>query len=313
MTVPRILARLSAVAALASVVVFGATALLPSDAVDARTGGRATAAEQDRLRAELGLDRPVWRRYADWVTGLARGDAGRSLLTGRPVGDVVAERLPATLTLAGAAMALTVPLTVALAWLLGATAGRRSRAARPVGGLVTVAAALPQVVLAALLVTVFAGLLRALPPVSLLPAGGSPLDDPALLVLPALTLAIPSAAYGATMLGGAVADTLRRPHVAAAVARGVPARQVAARHVLPFLLAPALRIFALLAGGTLAATAVVETFFGYAGLGELLAGAVASRDVPVVQAIALAATGVVLAGFLAADLAAALTDEERPC
>ncbi|TDC56011.1 ABC transporter permease [Actinomadura sp. KC345] len=303
----RFAARPAAALFLVSVAVFGATELLPSDAAQARSGGRASAAQEAALRAELGLDRPAWKRYGSWAGGLLRGDAGRSLVTGRPVSAIVAERLPATLALAGGALAVAVPLLLVLAWLAGTAAHHGSRAAGPVGGLITGVAAVPQIVVAAALAVVFSGLLRLLPPVSLLPAAGSPLDAPEILVLPALALAVPAAAYGAVLLGGGVADTLHRPHVTAAVARGVPRGRVAVRHVLPHLAAPAARVLALVAGGLLASTAVVETVFGYAGLGELLVGSVGTRDTPVVQAVAMLAAATVLGGLLLADALAAVT------
>ncbi|MGP4030016.1 ABC transporter permease [Actinomadura sp. 3N407] len=297
-------ARAAGLLLLVSVAVFGATELLPSDAAQTRSGGTATA----ELRDRLGLDRPAWRRYADWLAGLARGDAGDSLLTDRPVAQMLAERLPATLTLAGCALALTVPLMAALAWGVGTASSRRRG---PLTGVVTTLAAVPQVVFAAGLVALFAGVLAWLPPVSLVPPDGAPLEHPEILVLPSLALAIPAAAFGAALLGGAVADTVRRPHVSSAVARGVPGTRVAARHVLPYLLAPAVRVLAVVAGGMLAATAVVETLFGYSGLGELLVSSIGTRDVPVVQAVAMLAAGTVLAGLLAADVLAALTDPHR--
>jgi len=292
----------------ASVGVFAATGFLPGDAAQARTGGRASAAQLAELRAGAGLDRPAWLRYWDWLTGLLRGDAGTSLVSDRPVVDLVAQRLPATVILAAVALALTVPLMFAL----GGLAARGPRILRPATAAVVVAgAAVPQVVLAAGLVALLSGLLGWLPPVSLLPVGASPLTAPELRVLPALSLALPSAAYGAALLRGAIGDAAQRPHVADAALRGVPPMRLAARHLLPFVLAPATRVLAVVAGALIAATTVVETLFGYAGLGELLVAAIATRDVPVVQCVALLAAAVVLAGLLVADLVAAATDERR--
>lgn len=304
----RALARAAGLLLGTSLVVFAATEVLPGDAVQARTGGRASTAQLAELRAGAGLERPAWQRYLDWLAGLARGDPGTSLISDRPVADLVAQRLPATAVLAAVALALTVPLMLALGWL----AARGPRLVRPAtAGLVVTGAALPLVVLAAGLVALLSGVLGWLPPVSLLPADASPLTAPALLVLPVLSLALPSAAYGAGLLRGAVADAATRPHVADAELRGVPRWQLAARHLLPFVLAPATRVLAVVAGALIASTAVVETLFGYAGLGELLVGAVATRDVPVVQCVALLAAAVVLAGLLVADVVAAFTDERR--
>ncbi|MFV2176683.1 ABC transporter permease subunit [Actinomadura sp. LOL_011] len=293
-TVGAAAARALLLLAAVSLPVFAATALLPADAAEHRTGGRADAVRLAELRAELGLDRPVWERYLTWAGGMLRGDPGTSLLTGRPVGELVAERLPATLALAGCALAVAIPLALLLAWLIGAS--------RLFAGFAAAVAAVPQVVFAAGLAVVFAGVLGWLPPVSLLPPGGAPPAE--VHVLPALALAIPAAAFAAGPLGGAVADASRRPHVRDAVARGVPAGRVALRHVAPFVLAPAVRMLALLTGGLLAATAVVEVLFGYAGLGELLVSSIGTRDAPVVQAVALLAALPVLAGLAVADVLA---------
>jgi peptide/nickel transport system permease protein len=301
-------ARSIAVLFAVSVAVFWATELLPSDAAQTRAGGGATAGQLAGLRGRLGLDRPAWERYATWLGRLGRGDAGTSLVTGRPVGDVIAERLPATLALAGCGLAVALPLMLLLAWLAGAAPPRlRGLFSALVIGL----AAVPQVVFAAGLVALLAGALAWLPPVSLLSAGESPFERPELLILPTLSLAVPAAAFGAGLLGGAVADTVRRPHVTDAAARGLPPWLVAVRHVTPFLLAPAARVVAMVMGGLLAATALVETMFGYVGMGELLISAVATRDAPVVQAVGMLTAAVVLAGLLAADALAALTDPDR--
>ncbi|WP_198653555.1 ABC transporter permease [Actinocorallia populi] len=305
-SVPAAAGRALALLAATSLIVFWATELLPSDAAESKAAGRATGAQLAALRAELGLDRPAWERYLSWAGGLAHGDAGTSLVTGRPVGEMLAERLPATLTLAGCALAVAVPLALVLAWRVGAAPHGR------IAALTAVAAAVPQPVFAAALVALFAGTLPWLPPVSLLAPDTPPLAQPELLVLPALALALPSAAFGAGMLGGAVADTLRRSYVRDAAARGLPPARVALRHVAPLLAAPALRILALLTGGLLASTAVIEVMFGYSGLGELLVSAIGTRDLPVVQAVAMLTAATVLSGLATADVLAARHREE-PC
>jgi peptide/nickel transport system permease protein len=289
-----------------SVLVFAATEALPGDAAEARTAGRATAAQLAEMRAGAGLDVASWRRYLHWAGSLLQGDAGVSLISGRPVADLIGQRLPATAALAGAALLVAVPLMLLLAW----PAAEDSVAARLVDAMVTATAAIPQVVVAAGLTALFAGVLAWLPPVSLLPTGGGP-PGPTVLALPALSLALPAAAYGAMLLRGLVADILARPYVRDARLRGLATARIAVVYVGPFLIAPAVRILAVVTGGLIAATAVIETMFGYAGLGELLVGAVANRDVPVVQAAAMLAATAVVLGLLVADVAAVLTDPRR--
>ncbi|MFJ5156618.1 ABC transporter permease [Streptomyces sp. NPDC088353] len=292
--------RAATLAVAVSAVVFMATELLPGDAGELRTAGRASAEDISAERDRLGLDRPAVVRYLDWLYGVIRGDLGRSLAGGRPVAALFAERLPATVVLVAVALAGTVLLTVAALTVTYLRGGRGGSAA-------TGLAAVPQPVYAAVLGAVLAGLLGWLPPVSLLPPGASPLADPRLLALPALTLALPSAAFATVLLRGAMGDVLRRPHVTDARLRGLPAPLLLYRHVLPFLYAPALQVTALLAGGLMAGTALAETVFGYPGTGQLLVSAVAVRDVPVIQAAALLSAAVLLLGMLLADLAARRT------
>ncbi|MFC7741234.1 ABC transporter permease subunit [Nocardiopsis composta] len=174
--------------------------------------------------------------------------------------------------------------------------------------LLTGAAALPVPVVAAGLAALLSGALGLVPPVSLLPPGRPPTDSPELLVLPVLSMALPTALFGGSLLSGAVADALRRPHVADARRRGRPPWAVAAVDVLPFLLAPLTRVLAISAGGLIAAATVVETLFGYPGLGSLLVSALAARDLPVVQGTVVPAAATVLLGLLLADIVAAAVE-----
>lgn len=284
--------------AAASAMIFLCTAALPGDAADVLAGGAAAPGELARLRAEQGLDRPVHVRYLDWLSGVLTGDPGVSLITGRPIGELIAERAGVTLTLAVAALVVSVPLTAALAW----AAVRGPRWLRPAANASIVAgAALPQAVVAAALVAWLSAAWGLFPPVSMLPAGQPAWSRPGLLVLPVLTLALPTTAYGAALLRGAIADVLARPYVRDAELRGLPPAVIALRYVLPMIAAPATRLLAVTLGGLITGAAVAETLFGLAGLGELLVTAISTRDVPVVQSVALLAAGVVVAGLLAAD------------
>ncbi|WP_158104590.1 ABC transporter permease [Amycolatopsis kentuckyensis] len=284
-----------AVSTLAAVVtaVFLLTAALPQDAAQVLAGRQADPTRLAALRAELGLDRPWWSRFFSWLAGLLHGDLGRSYVDGRPVGPVLAERL-------GASALIVVP-----AWLLAVVSGVVVAlvVARRAAGSAAVAAfaALPEVVLVSGLVLVFATGLRLLPAVSLVPVGGSAWDAPEVLVLPVLGLALPSAAWLARSVRGPVTDVLRRPFVVDAHLRGVSPVRVVVRHVLPHLAAPVAQGAAILAGALLAGTTVVESLLAYPGLGRLLATAVAGRDVPVVQAVALVDAVVVLGAVLVAD------------
>ncbi|MEU0934967.1 ABC transporter permease [Embleya sp. NPDC005971] len=294
----RVAVLLSAVSA----TVFAACDALPGDAADTLGGGRVGSAGLDELRAQRGLTDPLWLRWLHSIADLAGRDGGHSLLTGRPVYAVIGERLPATLVSAGLALA-----GAALMCLIGCLLAGRRAVRRPhtgPSGVATALAAVPQPVVAAGLTALFAGGLALLPPVSLLPPGGNPLTEPRILILPVLTIALPTAAFGTALLAGAVADALSTPHAVDARLRGVPAGRILRRHVAPALAVPALRVLAVAVSATTAGTALAESTFGYAGAGELLVTAVATRDTPVVHALAVGSAIVVLGILLIADLIA---------
>ena len=276
---------------LVCLLVFVITNLLPGDAAVIAAGQQASPERIASLRAALRLDDPVWLRFGGWLSGAVRGDFGRSLLDGGPVAPVLWSRLGTTLYLAVPAWCLALVFGTALAIVL------RSAGAAAL----TVIAGLPEVVLAGGLVVVFATWLGWFPSVSLVPVGGTPADRPEVLVLPILALALPATAWLARLLRGPVADVMARPFVADAVLRGVPGGVVAFRHVLPHLVPPLAQAAAVLAGGVLTATSVIEAVFAFPGLGQLLASAVSTRDTPVIQAVAAVVIAVVLVGVLVAD------------
>ena len=160
----RPLLRAGALLVLASLLVFLAAAALPGDAVEVRSGGRVAPEQLAVLRAEAGLDRPVLGRWLDWLGGLAHGDLGRSLVTGRAVTDLVVARLPVSVAVVLGALLVVVPLTGVLAWA-GSRGPAALRSAVTAGS--TALAALPQVVVAVALVAVLSTAWGLVPPVSL--------------------------------------------------------------------------------------------------------------------------------------------------
>lgn len=289
-----------------SVLVFAATEAAPGDAATARLGPGADAAQVEGLRAELGLDRAAPVRYLDWLGHVVRGDFGVSYASGRPVADVVADRFGNSLVLGLAAVAVLVPLAVGLGLWTGLRAGRRGD--RLASGAALGLAAVPEFVTGAVLMLVFAAGLGWLPAVSLLGAGQGPLDEPAVLALPVLTLVSVCLAQNLRLVRAGVAEAARSEAVEAARLNGVPERRVALRLVLPAGIGPAVPMLARSATYLLGGALVAESLFGYPGLAALLVDATASRDVPVVQAVALLGAAIAVTANLAADLAVPLLD-----
>ncbi|GAA4975446.1 ABC transporter permease [Streptomyces hyderabadensis] len=288
---------------LLSAAVFAATAVLPGDAVSAVAGVDASAAQRAEVRADLGLDRPAAERYAAWAADALRGDLGRGFVGERPVADVLATRLPNSLLLAELTLAVTAPLAA----LLGLWTGMRGGGAdRVVSASAQILAAVPEFVVAALLVAVLAVWLEVLPRVSVIPLGGTPLDVPHALVLPVLTLSTVGLAVATRLLRASVADTAATPYCEAARLNGVRGVRLAVRHITPNAAGPAVQALTLTTGALVGSAVVVENVFDYPGIGRELQLAVAARDVPMVQGIATALVAVMLAVLLLGDICARL-------
>ncbi|WP_019434246.1 ABC transporter permease [Streptomyces sp. AA0539] len=285
-----------------SLLIFGATELLPGDAVSAVAGPTATEEERAAVRERLGLDRDAATRYLEWAGGALRGDLGTGYLGARPVTEVVGARLPHSLLLAALALAVTVPVAVVAGLAAGMRAGGPVDHAVSTGTLLV--AGLPEFVLATLLLWALAAGPGLLPQVSMVPLGGSPLDAPEILVLPMATLAVSGIAVATRLIRARTADIAATPYIEAARLRGVTGPRLALRHVLPNALGPAVQALGMVTGALVGGAVVVETVFGYPGIGRELQEAVAYRDVPLVQGIALVLCAIALAVLLLTDLLA---------
>ncbi|WP_436771068.1 ABC transporter permease [Yinghuangia sp. YIM S09857] len=285
----------------AATAVYALTESLPGDAAVVRAGDQPDAARIAVLRDELGLDVPVIDRYLAWLGNLLHGDLGTSLVSGRPVAEVLADGLAPTALLALGTLALVVPI----AMFLGAAAAVRERGLFD-RGLTIVGIALysvPEFALAVVLVAVFALHLGWLPATAV-GAGTDLLSEPSVLILPFVVLAIRPVCSLARLVRAGLLDARTSEHVRHARRLGLSPRRVLLRHTLPGALAPAAQHLARTADWLLGGVVVVEAVFVVPGLGTALVDAVAARDVAVVQGLAVffAATTVVV--NLLADLTA---------
>lgn len=289
-----------------SVLVFAATEVLPGDAAAAVAGPNPTVGQLAAVRAELGLDQPAAVRYLDWVGGALTGDLGTAYVGGRPVAEVLGDRLPNSLLLTGLVYALVVPVATLLGVAAGFSAMSTRRSGRVLDRVVSTgtvgAVGVPEFVLAGLLLAVLATGLGLVPEVGLVPIGGSPLDVPEILVLPVLSLMVLVTAGATRLIRAGVADVLATPHIEAARLAGMTGWRLAARYVLPNALGPAMQALALGVGSVTGGAVVVESIFNYPGVGNELAAAVAARDLPLVQGIALTLCAVSLLALLAGDV-----------
>jgi len=290
---------------LVSVVVFLATQALPGDPARAILGRSATPASLAALRRQLHLDRPVFEQYLTWVTGLLHGNLGTSLAAQEPVTTLLSPKLVNSAVLVALAAVLSIPLSIAIgAW----AAFKREKVFDTVSSnLLLVLAALPEFVVAVVLVILFATtVFHVLPAISTVPPGSRPWNNWTALVLPTLTLVIAVAPYVARIMRASMIEVLESDYVEMARLKGLPERTVLVRHALPNALGPVFQVIALnlayLAGGII----VVEYVFNYTGIGSGIQEAVVNHDLPVVQALAMLIAAVYVILNLLADVATIL-------
>lgn len=251
--------------------------LVPGDPVEAMLGENAQVADREALRQALGLDRPLGEQYLAYLQRLARLDLGLSFQDRRPVAAILGERLPATLELTLAALALALLLALPLGVL--AAHHRGSPLDSGAMGLSLVGISIPNFWLGPLLILVFSLWL------GWTPVSGR--EGPASLILPALTLGTGMAAILARMVRGSILEVLGEDYVRTARAKGLSERRVLWGHALRNAWLPILTLIGLQLGGLLGGAVITETVFAWPGIGSLLVEAIQSRDYPVVQACVL--------------------------
>ncbi|HEX6990144.1 MAG TPA: ABC transporter permease [Bacillota bacterium] len=272
--------------------------MIPGDPARVVLGDEATEEDVAAFRAQLGLDQPLGAQYARFLSGLARGDMGRSYVTGRPVLLDAFERFRFTMLLASASLVVAAVVGV----LLGIPAGARPYSA--MSALIMVLALLgvsiPAFWLGLLLMLVFSLSLGWLPV-----AGTGTWQH---LVLPTLTLSTWSLGVIARMTRASVADTMRSDFVRTARAKGLHERVVVYKHAFRNALIPVITVIGLRFGYMLGGAVATETVFNWPGLGRFIVGAILARDYPSVQAGILIFSVSFLAINLVVDLTYALAD-----
>lgn len=259
----------------AATAAFSALHLTPGDPARAVIGLTVPSPEVlDQVRHDLGLDRPIAVQYGSFLTGLVRGDLGRSYQLQQPVSRLIAEQLPATVELAFTAFTLALLAALALAT---ATAGRRPALRRISSTVELVLASSPAFWVGVLLLTVFSFRLNLLPA-----AGGTGVRGQ---VLPALTLALSMVGVFTQVLREGMERALVEPFVLTSLARGTGQTMVRFRHVLRHALVPLVTLSGWTVGTLLGGAVVVETVFSRPGIGRIMATAIERRDFPVVTGV----------------------------
>lgn len=302
----RRLLQLIPVVLVVSMVLFLLLRLMPGDPTLDILGEEASAADRAALRADLGLDAPLWRQFVDWIGGMARGDLGASWLTGEEVGAVLGERLAATVELG--IIALLFALFIGIPAGVLAAVKRRTPTDTALNSAGLLALSAPHFYLAALLILVFALWLKLLPPSGFVPFTEDPVENLRHMALPAITIGSTIAAVTMRQTRAALLAAFNEDYIRTAEASGLSRRRIVGVYALRNAVVPVVTVVALQIGALMSATVVTETVFTVPGMGTLIVDGIFSRDLPIVQGAVLVVVVFVLLVNLLADLIYAWLD-----
>jgi len=251
--------------------------LVPGDPIEAMLGESATVADQNALRQTLGLDKPLIIQWIDYFTGLLQGDLGTSLYSQAPIGSLLWQRLPATIELAIAGLAVAIIIALPL----GSLAALKKNTFWDSGAMLfsLIGVSMPNFWLGPVLIIIFSLQLGWLPV-----SGRDGVDS---LILPALTLGTALAAILARMVRSTLLEVLNEDYIRTARAKGLVESAVIMHHALRNASLPLITLLGLQLGTLLGGAVITEVIFAWPGLGQLTIEAIQRRDYPVVQACVL--------------------------
>lgn len=286
-----------------TIVAFVLLRVLPGDPASLMIGARGSEADVVRLRHQLGLDQPLWLQYLGFLREMASGSFGQSIAYRRPVMAVIGERLAPTLWLVGYATVLAVVITFPLAVLSAVKRGRLADLI--VKGTFTVALSMPQFWLGILLILLLSLRLHLFPVAGY---GNGFLGHLWHLFLPALVIALGTAALTIRSLRSSIIAVQTAEYIDTAYAKGLTSGAVMRRHILRNALISTVSVLGVHTGWIIGGTVVIESVFAIPGLGQLLVSSIFSRDYAAVQGLTVTFAVMVTVISLATDLAYALID-----
>ncbi|MEA2908554.1 MAG: peptide/nickel transport system permease protein [Bradyrhizobium sp.] len=293
-----------------SLLTFLIASLLPGDLAYVILGDQATPEKVAALRHDMGLDQPIWWRYASWLGHVLQGDFGRSFRTGQTVLQAVTERLPVSLELMVlaelGALAIGIPLAIACAVRSGSAFDRFMTGSA--FGMLSV----PAFLSAILLIYLFAVELRWLPATGYVPFEEDPVGNLRSFLLPALTLALGEWPVLMRVLRSDMIATLQEDYIAMARAKGLKPSRILLVHALKPSSLTLVTVTGINIGRLIGGTVIVESIFALPGIGRLLLGAIFTRDLIILQGVVLfVALGYVLMNFIVDMLYAVLDPRIR--
>ena len=290
----------------ASALIFGLTEVLPGDAAQAILGQAATPESLANLRAEMGLDRPAFTRYFEWLGGIMTGDMGVALTNKLPIGEQVARRMSATLFLAFWAAIISVPLAI----LLGLIAVRYQNRwpDKLISGITLASISLPEFMIAYILGFFFAVKLFWAPSFASVSPGMPLLDQLHAISLPVAVLTLVVLAHMMRMTRAAILNVMQSAYIETAELKGLNTFAVIRKHAFPNAIAPIVNVVMINLAYLVVGVVVVEVVFAYPGMGQYLVDAVVKRDVPVVLACGVIFAAVYIILNIVADVVSILAN-----
>jgi len=291
---------------IASFIVFSLPRLLPGDVVQLMLEERAYGKDLEDLRAKLGLDRPIYIQYGEWLGRVVRGHLGESLWTKRPVIEELTRRLPVSLKLGFLALAFSISIALPIGIL---AAIRQDTLADYIArSLAILGLSIPGFWLATLAVVVPAIWWGWSPPIQFTEFSTDPWAHVLQFLLPAFILGIASSAAIMRLTRAALLEVLRQDYVRTAWAKGARERSVILKHALKNALIPVITVLGIQIAQILGGTVIFELIFGLPGMGRFLFDAINQRDYPVIQGINLLIVSVVVLMNLLVDACYAVLD-----
>lgn len=285
-----------------SLIIFGITQILPGDVAEMISGQYGSEETVKLLREKLGLNRPLYIQYVDWLWGFITLDPGNSLSFDQPIMPLLLERVKRSLLLGGIALVEVTVFGIAMGVY---AAVRKDKLFDNIASIFSfIIISIPEFVSGSLMVFFLAGTgLR------IFPAGGySPLSDGfdewvMHLILPSTTLTLVLLAYVMRMTRSSMIEVLRQNYIRTAYLKGLPENTVIFRHALKNALLPTVTLIANNIGFLIGGIVIVEMVFAYPGLGQLMINAISYRDIPTLQSCAMVVAAIYILANLAADLA----------
>ncbi|MDW9595431.1 ABC transporter permease subunit [Sinorhizobium meliloti] len=281
-----------------SFVTFVLLYLIPADPARQIAGRSATAQTVENIREQLGLNLPFYEQYLRYVTGLVQGDFGRSYLQKTEVATLIASRLPASLVLMAGAITCELIFGLTMGIVAALRRGSRTDDTLMIASFVGVSA--PQFVIGILLLYVFAVKL------GWFPIGGY--GTFAHLVLPSVTLGFLGAGWYSRMMRSSLIEVMRQDFIRTARATGVGRAKVLFRHAMPNAILPVIAMIGIDIGLFMSGIVVVESVFGWPGIGQLAWQAIQRVDIPIIMGVTLVSAFAIVLGNLLADLITPLID-----